>query len=155
MNLPFGTGIGRMTVAVKSTLITDANTVLVVSFCVRTDSFNLTGGLYISIFADIKMITRPVETTPTMADFQIVFSEIPVRPCGGTVDHNQVNLPHHQPVLSLFSLFSFCERKTALPIQLLRFCQSLFLHFTGYYSRFFQPFRKVVHKLPEKHIVYA
>ncbi|CAG9867852.1 hypothetical protein BOVAC1_2207 [Bacteroides ovatus] len=32
MNLPFGTGIGRMTVAVKSALITDANTVLVVLF---------------------------------------------------------------------------------------------------------------------------
>ena len=34
MNLPFGTCIGGMTVAVKSALITNANTVLVVSFCV-------------------------------------------------------------------------------------------------------------------------
>ena len=80
MNLPFGTGIGRMTVAIKSALITDANTVLVVSFCVRTDSFNLTGGLYISIFADIKMIPRPVETTPTVAHFQIIFRKIPIYP---------------------------------------------------------------------------
>ena len=56
------------------------NTVLVVSFCVRTDSFNLTGGLYISIFADIKMIPRPVETTPTVAHFQIIFRKIPIYP---------------------------------------------------------------------------
>ena len=94
MNLPFGTGIGGMTVAVESALITNANTVLVVSFCVRTDSFNLTGGLYISIFTDIKMITRPVETTPTVAHFQIIFRKIPVRPCGGTVDHNQIDGSH-------------------------------------------------------------
>ena len=46
----------------------------------RTDSFNLAGSLYISIFADIKMIPRPVETTPTMTHFQIVFRKIPVRP---------------------------------------------------------------------------
>jgi hypothetical protein len=42
--------------------------------------FNLTGGLYISIFADIKMITRPVETTPTVAHFQIIFRKIPIYP---------------------------------------------------------------------------
>lgn len=34
------------------------------------------------------MIPRTVETTTAMAYVQIVFREIPVRPSGGTVDHN-------------------------------------------------------------------
>ncbi len=47
------------------------------------------------------MIPHTVETTTAMAHVQVVFREIPVRPSGGTVDHNQVNLPH-QPALSFF-----------------------------------------------------
>jgi hypothetical protein len=80
MNLPFGTGIGRMTVAVKSALITDTYTVPVVSLCMCTDSFNLAGSLYIPIFADIEMISRPIETTPTVAHFQIILRKIPIYP---------------------------------------------------------------------------
>ena len=45
-----------------------------------TNSFNLAGSLYIPIFADIKMITRPIETTPTVAHFQIIFRKIPIYP---------------------------------------------------------------------------
>jgi hypothetical protein len=125
MNLPLSAGIGRAPLTVKSPFIADTYRVSVVTLCVRTDLLNLTGSLYGSIFTDIKMIARPVEPSSAMTDFQIIFREIPVRPCGGTVDHNQVNLPH-QPFLSFFWLFSFCERKTAVPIRLLRFCQSLF-----------------------------
>ena len=36
--------------------------------------------VFISIFADIKMIPRPVETTPTVAHFQIIFRKIPIYP---------------------------------------------------------------------------
>lgn len=128
MNLPFGTRIGRTTVVVETTFITDTNTMLIISLGVRPDSLYLAGSLNIPIFTDIEILPCPIETTPTMAHFQIIFRKISVRPYSGTVDHNQVNLPH-QPVLSLFFLFSFCKRKTTLPIQLLRFYQSLFLAF--------------------------
>ena len=66
--------------AVESSLIADTYTVPVVSLCMCTNSFNLAGSLYIPIFADIKMITRPIETTPTVAHFQIIFRKIPIYP---------------------------------------------------------------------------
>lgn len=56
------------------------------------------------------MIPHTVETTTAMAHVQVVFREIPVRPSGGTLDHNQVNLPH-QPVLSFFYLSLSAKEK--------------------------------------------
>lgn len=90
--------------------------------------FNGAGSLDVAIFPDIKVVADPVKSPPAVTHFKVCFREIPVRPRGGTVDHNQVNLPH-QPVLSFFYLFSFCERKTGFPIQHLRFCQSSLLIF--------------------------
>ena len=40
------------------------------------------------------MISGSVHSPPAVAHLQIVFGEVPVRPCGGTVDNYQINRPH-------------------------------------------------------------
>ena len=128
MNLPLGTCIRRAPVTVKPTLIADADTAQVVSLCVRANPFNRTGRLYIPILADIEMVTCPVEATPAMAHFQIIFREIPVRPGGGTVDHNQVNLSH-RPVLSLLLSFLFLRKKNRTSNTMSKILSIISLHF--------------------------
>ena len=94
MNLPFSAGVGRTSVAVEAALIANTDTIQVVSLGVRTYPFNLPRRLDAPVLTDVKMIPHTVETTAAVAHLQIFFREIPVRPSGGTVDHNQVNLPH-------------------------------------------------------------
>ena len=45
-------------------------------------------------FADIKMISGSVHSTPAVAHLQILFGKVPVRLCSGTVDNNQINHSH-------------------------------------------------------------
>lgn len=93
------------------------------SLGVRTYPFNLPRRLDAPVLTDVKMIPHTVETTAAVAHLQIFFREIPVRPSGGTVDHNQVNLPH-RPALSFVFLFSSYGRKTGFPMQSPKSCQS-------------------------------
>lgn len=85
--------------------------------------FNGAGSLDVAIFPDIKVVADPVKSPPAVAHFKVCFREIPVRPRGGTVDHNQVNLPH-RPALSFVFLFSSYGRKTGFPMQSPKSCQS-------------------------------
>lgn len=128
MNLPLGTGIGRATVAVESALIADAYRVSVVSFRMRTDLFDGTGSLYVPIFPDIEMIPHTVETTSPVAHIQ----SSSVKSLSALVAEQWITIRSIFLIdLSFHSFypFSFCERRTGLPIQCLRFCQSFFLHF--------------------------
>ena len=121
--LPFGTGIGRPPVTVKSALIANTDTCLIKAFRMSSYPFNGAGSLDVAIFPDIKVVADPVKSPPAVAHFKVCFREIPVRPRGGTVDHNQVNLPH-RPALSFVFLFSSCGRKTGFPMQSPKSCQS-------------------------------
>jgi hypothetical protein len=77
MNLPFGTGIGGMTVAVKSALITNANTVLVVSFACAPIRSISGWSLYLHFYG-YKNDTRPLKPR-RRGTLQIIFRKIPVR----------------------------------------------------------------------------
>lgn len=85
--LPFGTGIGRPPVTVKSALIANTDTCLIKAFRMSSYPFNGAGSLDVAIFPDIKVIADPVKSPPAVAHFKVCFREIPVRPRGGTVDH--------------------------------------------------------------------
>lgn len=98
----------------------------------RTNPFDGTSRFYVPIFANIEMIPRPVETTSPVAHFQIIFREIPVRPGGGTVDYNQVNLPH-RPVLSLFLPFLFLRKKNRTSNTMSKILSIISLHFIVYF----------------------
>ena len=76
--LPFGTGIGRPPVTVKSALIANTDTIQVVSFGVRTYPFNLPRRLGAIVLTDVEIIPHTVETTAAVAHLQIFFREIPV-----------------------------------------------------------------------------
>ena len=88
MFLPFGPGIFGATFAVEPAFIADTDTFSVETFGVGTDLFYRTGRLYIPVFADIKMITRSVESASAMADVQVIFREILVFACGGAVNYD-------------------------------------------------------------------
>ena len=74
--------------AVEAALIANTDTIQVVSLGVRTYPFNLPRRLDAPVLTDVEMIPHTVETTAAVAHLQIFFREIPVRPGGGTVDHN-------------------------------------------------------------------
>ena len=82
--LPFGTGIGRPPVTVKSALIANTDTCLIKAFRMSSYPFNGAGSLDVAIFPDIKVIADPVKSPPAVAHFKVCFREIPVRPRGGT-----------------------------------------------------------------------
>ena len=60
--LPFGTGIGRPPVTVKSALIANTDTCLIKAFRMSSYPFNGAGSLDVSIFPDIKVVTNPVKS---------------------------------------------------------------------------------------------
>ena len=88
MFLPRCPGIFGMSLVVQTALIADTDTFSVETFGVGTDLFYRSGRLYIPVFADIKMITRSVESASAMADVQVIFREILVFACGGAVNYD-------------------------------------------------------------------
>lgn len=60
----------------------------------RPDFLYRPGGFNISVLADIKMITRPVESPPAVAVVQIKLGKALVLTRGGAVHHNQIDIPH-------------------------------------------------------------
>ena len=62
MFLPFGTGIFGMSLAVESAFVADTDTFFVEATGVCADAFERAGRFDIPIFADIKMVSRPVES---------------------------------------------------------------------------------------------
>ena len=88
MFLPFGPGIFGATFAVEPAFIADTDTFYVETFGVGTDLFYRSGRLYIHVFADIKMLTRYVESASAMAAVQVIFREILVFACGGAVHYD-------------------------------------------------------------------
>ena len=78
MFLPFGTGIFGMSLAVESAFVADTDTFFVEATGVCADAFERSGRFDIPIFADIKMVSRPVESPPAVADIQVIFRKLPV-----------------------------------------------------------------------------
>lgn len=74
------TRICGTSLAVQSTLVADADAVLVETLCVCTDSFQRTGRFYVAVLADIKVVARTLEAPAAVAHFKVLFREIPVRP---------------------------------------------------------------------------
>ena len=87
MFLPFGTGIFGMSLAVESAFVADTDTFFVEATGVCADAFERSGRFDIPIFADIKMVSRPVESPPAVADIQIIFREALVLARGGAMDY--------------------------------------------------------------------
>ena len=60
----------------------------IVVFDVRSGLSDGAECFYIPVLADIKMITRSVESASAMADVQVIFREILVFACGGAVNYD-------------------------------------------------------------------
>ena len=69
--LPFGTGIGRPPVTVKSALIANTDTCLIKAFRMSSYPFNGAGSLDVAIFPDIKVVADPVKSPPAVAHFKV------------------------------------------------------------------------------------
>ena len=94
--------------AVESALVTDADAVGIVTSCMRSYLLQWTGGDYLTIFANVKVITRTLEAPATVIRRQIVLGIGAVFPRGRTVNHNQVNVSHTAYILDEHSLAAHC-----------------------------------------------
>ena len=95
MFLPLGARVLRVSLAVESALIADADAFTVEALCVRSDFLYPTGGFDVPVFADIEVISRSVESPSAVADVQVMFCKVPVLTRGGAVDHYQIYRSHN------------------------------------------------------------
>ena len=94
--------------AVEPALVTDADAVGVVAPCMRAYLLQRTGGDYLTVFANVKVITRTFEASATVICIQIMLGIGAVFPRGRTVNHNQVNVSHTAYILDEHSLAAHC-----------------------------------------------
>ncbi len=94
--------------AVKPTLVTDADAVGVVTPRMRTYLFQWTGGDYLTVLANVKVIPRTLEAPATVIRRQIMLGIGAVFARGRTVNHNQVNVSHTAYILDEHSLAAHC-----------------------------------------------
>ena len=94
--------------AVEPALVTDADAVGVVTSCMRTYLLQRTGGDYLAVLANVKVITRTLEAPTTVIRIQIMLGIGAVFPRGRTVNHNQVNVSHTAYILDEHSLAAHC-----------------------------------------------
>ena len=94
--------------AVEPTLVTDADAVGVVASCMRTNLLQRTGGNYLTVLANVKVIPRTLEAPTTVIRRQIMLGIGAVFPRGRTVNHNQVNVSHTAYILDEHSLAAHC-----------------------------------------------
>ena len=94
--------------AVEPALVTDADAVGVVTSRMRTYLLQRTGGDYLTVLANVKVITRTFEAPATVIRCQIMLGIGAVFPRGRTVNHNQVNVSHTAYILDEHSLAAHC-----------------------------------------------
>ena len=94
--------------AVEPALVTDADAVGIVTSCMRTYLLQRTGRDYLTVLANVKVITRTFEAPATVICRQIVLGIGAIFPCSRTVNHNQVNVSHAAYILDEHSLAAHC-----------------------------------------------
>lgn len=94
--------------AVEPSLVTDADAVGIVTSCMRSYLLQWTGGDYLTVLANVKVITRTLEAPATVIRIQIMLGIGAVFPRGRTVNHNQVNVSHTAYILDEHSLAAHC-----------------------------------------------
>ncbi len=108
MLLMTGSRVFGHTPAVEPALVTDADAVGIVTPCMRTYLLQRTGGDYLAVLANVKVITRTLEAPTTVIRRQIMLGIGAVFPRGRTVNHNQVNVSHTAYILDEHSLAAHC-----------------------------------------------
>ena len=108
MLLMAGSRVFGHTPAVEPSLVTDADAVGIVTPCMGTDLLQRTGGDYLTVLANVKVITRTFEAPATVIRCQIMLGIGAVFARGRTVNHNQVNVSHTAYILDEHSLAAHC-----------------------------------------------
>ena len=91
MFLKISTGIRRAAVCIQSPFVADADTMGIIAPGMSAGLFHRTQTLYISVLADIKMVTCAGETPAQVVCSQIMFRITTVRTGGGTVDDDKID----------------------------------------------------------------
>ena len=94
--------------AVEPSLVTDADAVGIVTPRMGTHLLQWTGGDYLTVLANVKVITRTFEAPTTVIRRQIMLGIGAIFPRGRTVNHNQVNVSHTAYILDEHSLAAHC-----------------------------------------------
>lgn len=92
--LKIGAGIGRMPPLVQPALVTNTDTVSVMAFGMRPGTFQRPERLYITVPADIIVITCAGEAPAQVVCCQIMFGVATVTAGSGTVDDDEVDKSH-------------------------------------------------------------
>ena len=92
--LEIGAGIGRMPPLVQPALVTNADTVSVMAFGIRPGTFQRPEHLYITVPADIIVITCAGESPAQVVCGQLMFGIATVATGSGTMNDDEVDKSH-------------------------------------------------------------
>ena len=92
--LKIGAGIGRMPPLVQPALVTNADTVSVMAFGMRPGTFQRPERLYITVPADIIVITCAGESPAQVVCGQLMFGITTVATGSGTMNDDEVDKSH-------------------------------------------------------------
>lgn len=92
--LKIGAGIGRMPPLVQPALVTNADTVSVMAFGMRPGTFQRPERLYITVPADIIVITCAGESPAQVVCGQLMFGIATVATGSGTMNDDEVDKSH-------------------------------------------------------------
>ena len=92
--LKIGAGIGRMPPLVQPALVTNADTVSVMAFGMRPGTFQRPERLYITVPADIIVITCAGESPAQVVYGQLMFGIATVATGSGTMNDDEVDKSH-------------------------------------------------------------
>ena len=92
--LKIGAGIGRMPPLVQPALVTNTDTVSVMAFGMRPGTFQRPERLYITVPADIIVITCAGESPAQVVCGQLMFGVATVTAGSGTVNDDEVDKSH-------------------------------------------------------------
>ena len=88
MFLPFRPRILRQSVAIQATLIANSYLICIVPTRVGTDPLDQSGGLDITVTADVEMIAYAIKSAKAVSGFQILFGKGAVLARGAAMDHD-------------------------------------------------------------------
>ena len=92
--LKIGAGIGRIPPLIQPALVTNADTVSVMAFGMRPGTFQRPERLYITVPADIIVITCAGESPAQVVYGQLMFSIATVATGSGTMNDDEVDKSH-------------------------------------------------------------
>ena len=92
--LKIGAGIGRMPPLIQPALVTNTDTVSVMAFGMRPGTFQRPKRLYITVPADIIVITCAGEAPAQVVCCQVMFGVATVTAGSGTVNDDEVDKSH-------------------------------------------------------------